>query len=77
MKIYLIMQYNGYGNSVVNSTWATKVEAEAECKRLQTSQERYDNHYYVIEKELQGERSGNKSREFIEQRQAKSNICLE
>lgn len=54
MKIYIIMQSNGYGNSAVNSAWATKSEAEVECKRLKTSQERYDNDYYVVEKELQG-----------------------
>ena len=58
MKIYLIMQSNGYGNSAVNSVWATRAEAEVECKRLQTSQERYDNDYYVVEKELQGDTCG-------------------
>lgn len=56
MKVYLIMQSNGYGNSAVNSVWATKTEAEAKCKELKESQERYDNDYYVVEKELQGNR---------------------
>ena len=63
MKIYLIMQSNACGNNVVNSTWATKAEAEAECNRLRTSQERYDNHYYCVGYDLQGnigEALGNK-----------------
>lgn len=49
------MQSNGYGNSAVNSVWATKTEAQAKCKEMKESQERYDNHYYVVEQELQGD----------------------
>ena len=58
MKISLIMQSNGYGNSAVNSVGATKPEAEAKCKELKESQERYDNDYYVVEKELHGDTCG-------------------
>ena len=58
MKIYLIMQNNGFGNSAVNSVWATKTEAQAKCKELKENQERYDNHYYVVEQELHGDTCG-------------------